>query len=201
MDFGKRITFRQFNFSIHNNVYEPAEDTFLIAHNIRASKNDIVLDIGTGCGILAIIASEQAKSVDAIDINPHAIRCAEENAKRNCVENIDFHLGDFFETNLKKVFSLILFNPPYLPSSNPEKKNWLEKAWAGGKNGRTIIDRFITDAPNFLSDVGQVLMVQSSLSDISRTIRNFKKAGLGARIRYILSFPFERIALIEASYL
>ncbi|MCR5328223.1 MAG: 50S ribosomal protein L11 methyltransferase [Saccharofermentans sp.] len=54
-----------------------------------------VLDLGTGSGILAIIASKLgAKSVDAVDIDAMAVKVAAENTKINNCENINCYTGE-----------------------------------------------------------------------------------------------------------
>jgi release factor glutamine methyltransferase len=95
-------------------------------------------------------------------------------------------------------FSLILFNAPYLPSEPDEEENWIGKAWAGGQNGRKVVDRFIMDAPNFLADGGRILLVQSSLTDINRTIEMFSELELRAAVVSEVKVAFENIVLIEA---
>jgi release factor glutamine methyltransferase len=41
---------------------------------------------------------------------------------------------------------ILLFNPPYVPSDEDELGSIsIEAAWAGGANGRVIIDRLIPD--------------------------------------------------------
>ncbi len=64
----KRAYFGKFVFNICENVYEPAEDTYLFAENLDVKKGDEVLDVGTGCGILAILAAEKAAEVISIDL-------------------------------------------------------------------------------------------------------------------------------------
>ncbi|MDN8688451.1 50S ribosomal protein L11 methyltransferase, partial [Staphylococcus aureus] len=60
--------------------------TLLEAHMETGSR---VLDIGTGSGILAICASKLgAASVDAFDIDPMAVRVAQENVARNGCTNV-----------------------------------------------------------------------------------------------------------------
>jgi release factor glutamine methyltransferase len=54
------------------------------------------------------------------------------------------------------------------------------------------------DAPEFLTIDGRILLVQSSLSDIDKTLEKFDKTGLKARVVIEVKFPFETIALIEA---
>lgn len=65
----------------------------LIEDNIKPGMK--VLDVGTGSGILAICASKLgALSVDATDIDPIAVRVANENAKANGTENINCFVSD-----------------------------------------------------------------------------------------------------------
>ncbi|MCW4015734.1 MAG: class I SAM-dependent methyltransferase [Candidatus Bathyarchaeota archaeon] len=200
MAYPKKVYFKDYVFMVDAQVYEPAEDTFLIAENLDATENDTVLDMGTGCGILAVLAAKKAKSVVAVDINPYAIECASKNAE-NCGVNdkVEFRLGNLFEAVQKNErFSLVLFNSPYLPSEPDEEKSWIGKAWAGGPNGRAVIDRFIADSPNGLADGSRILLVQSSLSDVDRTLEMFKEKNLRARVIAQVKIPFENIVLIEA---
>ena len=44
----KRVHFGKFVFDICENVYEPAEDSFLFAENLDIKKGAAVLDVGTG---------------------------------------------------------------------------------------------------------------------------------------------------------
>ena len=54
-----------------------------------------LLDLGTGTGILALAAKRLgAARVIAIDHDPVAIATARENARRNKLDNIDFHVAD-----------------------------------------------------------------------------------------------------------
>jgi len=196
----KKLFIEGYVFLVDENVYEPAEDTFLLAENLKVKEKEVVLDMGTGCGILAVLAAKKAKKVVATDVNPYALKCAEKNAKMNGVEEkIEFRLGDLFQPiRPDETFSLILFNAPYLPSEPYEERSWIGRAWSGGPRGRKVIDRFITDAPEFLAVDGRILLVQSSLSDIDKTVERLNKRGLKARVVAEVKFPFERIALIEA---
>jgi release factor glutamine methyltransferase len=199
MVYPKKIFFKDYVFLVDECVYEPAEDSFLLAEQLRVEKNDTVLDMGTGCGIIAVLA-EKAKRVVAVDINPYAIKCATNNAEMNGVkEKIEFRLGDLFQPiKLNENFSLILFNAPYLPSEPIEEKSWIEKAWAGGPDGRKIIDQFLVGAPNFLADGGKIQLVQSSLSDVSRTLNAFEQMKFNGEVVAQAKVPFESLIMIEA---
>lgn len=200
MTYPKKVFFKDHIFIVDEHVYEPAEDTFLLAERLMVKEEDIILDVGTGCGILAVLAAKKAKKVVAVDINPYAIECAIKNAETNGVkEKIEFRRGDLFQPiKPNESFSLIVFNAPYLPSEPHEERSWIGKAWAGGPNGRRIIDHFVTDAPNFLADGGRIQLVQSSLSDIKRTLKMFSEMNFDAEIIAQVKVPYENIVLIEA---
>lgn len=200
MVYPKRAYFKDHVFMVDEHVYEPAEDTFLLAEKMTVTEDDAVLDMGTGCGILAVLAAEKAKRVLAVDINPHAIECAIKNAEMNGArQRIGFRNGDLFQPiKPDENFSLIVFNSPYLPSEPDEERSWIGKAWAGGSNGRKVIDRFVMDAPNFLAAGGKIQLVQSSLSDVNRTLQMFSERKLRAMVVAQVKVAFESIVLVEA---
>jgi len=199
----KQVFYNDLRFEVFRNVYEPAEDTFLAADNLAVDEKDVVLDMGTGCGILAILAARKAKKIVAVDLNPHAIRCARKNAQTNKVsDRIDFRRGDLFQPIRKgEKFSLIIFNAPYLPSASTEGRSWLGKSWAGGPSGREVIDRFITEAPRFLKRNGRILLVQSSLANTDETLEKLQEAGLDTKVIVEKKAAFETIVEIQASHL
>jgi len=198
----KTVFFDRYVFHIWEDVYEPAEDSFMIAENLFVNKGEKVLDMGTGCGILGVIAAEKASSVLSVDINLNAVRCAKENAKVNGVaEKMFFIHGDLFSPIRSGVkFDLIMFNPPYLPSEPSEGREWIEMAWAGGLNGRAVIDRFLREVQDHLKIGGRVLLVQSTLADVNKTLKILEEKGFRVRIVEKRNLPFFEVAvLIEAS--
>jgi release factor glutamine methyltransferase len=197
----KRAWFQDFRFDITEDVFEPSEDSFLFAENLDVHAGDEVLDLGTGCGILGIVAAEKAKSVLSVDINPYAVRCAKHNASLNHVrDTMGFLRGDLFSAfNTDALFDVILFNAPYLPSEPHEFDSWIGRAWAGGATGRDVVDRFISQATAHLKPSGRILMLQSSLTGLELTIQKFQECGLSAAVKAETKLPFfETIHLIEA---
>jgi len=198
------VFFGDFVFVVDENVYEPAEDSFLFAMNLDVKEGEQVLDMGTGCGILGIIAAKKASEVVAVDINPYAVRCIRENAKRNNVRSkMVFIQGDLFAPLSEKAkFDVILFNAPYLPTEENEAHSWIGHAWAGGATGREIIDRFIPEASKHLKPTGHILLMQSTLSCVDKTLTTFKKYGMKANVIADAALPFfETIIIIKAKKL
>ncbi len=197
----KRVHFGNYVFNIWDNVYEPAEDSFLFAENLDVEKGAKVLDVGTGCGLLGILASEKAGNVIAVDLNPYAVRCAKENASLNNLRcKMVFIQTDLLTALNENVgFDLILFNAPYLPAAEYEAESWIGRSWAGGFNGRQVIDRFISIAPLHLKPNGRVLLMQSTLANVEETISKFSEHNLKASIKAERKLPFfETLTLIEA---
>lgn len=199
----KQVFHSDLTFHIFKHVYEPAEDTVLAADCLSVNEVETVLDLGTGCGILAVVAAKKARKVVATDLNPHAVRCAKFNAEINHVAHkIDIRLGDLFQSIRKnEKFDLIVFNAPYLPSAPSEARSWIGRSWAGGSTGRQLIDRFIMETPRYLKRNGKILLVQSSLANIDMTLDKFREMGLEAEVIAEKKVTFETIVVIQASHL
>ncbi|MBP2202094.1 release factor glutamine methyltransferase [Methanococcus voltae] len=195
----------------HPKVYIPAEDSELLYKNLKDVKNKTVLDIGTGSGIQALSAFKNgAKYVLGVDINPYAVKTAYDNLKLNFdikitdKLNIRFIYGDLFNKISKskiKKFDVIVFNAPYLPTSEDEKlEKYLNYAFDGGLDGRLVLDKFIDELPNYLKKGGVVKILQSSLTDEKKTISKLKSVGIIAEKIDIEKYPFEELQLISGTY-
>jgi len=197
----KRVFFGKYVFVVDENVYEPAEDSFLFAENLDVNAGARVLDMGTGCGILGIVAAKKASWVVAVDVNRHAVRCAQENATLNDVRGkMAFVTGDLFSPFSDDAeFDVILFNAPYVPTSKDEEDSLVARAWRGGETGRVVIDRFIGEAPLHLRRDGRILLLQSTLAGVDETLKAFEAIGMraGVMAEYRVAF-FETIVLVEA---
>ena len=183
---------------LHPEVYEPAEDSILLLKNLVDVRDKEVLEIGVGTGLISIACAKRgAKRVVGVDINPYAVKLAKENAKLNNV-NITFFESDLFE-NVEGEFDVILFNPPYLPTSEDDKINgYLNYAFDGGENGREILDRFIYNLPNYLKKGGVAQILQSSLTGEEITINKLKSLGFKVEKVASLKVPFEELMVINA---
>ncbi len=187
-------------FKIGSDVYAPAEDTFLLADNLDARQGERVLEIGTGCGLLAILAAKAGAWVVATDINQAALECARVNAHAHGVANrIDLRFGDLFETVSKERFDLVIFNPPYLPIEPKEAFGTpLDLAWEAGPDGRLVINRFLNKVAEYLTPNGRVLFVQSSLANIEKTIRALDANGLRVEVVARRKLSFEELFILRA---
>ena len=189
----------EFILNTDENVYIPAEDSYLLAENLEIKEGASVLEIGTGSGIVAMYASRLTDKIAVTDINFDACELARKNFEDNNIENIEILFGNLFEPVKNRKFDVILFNTPYLPTEEGDViDSNLNYAFDGGLNGRKVIDLFLNEVPNHLNDGGIVQMIQSSFSDNDLTLQRFDELGFIAEIKAKEHFFFEDITLINA---
>ncbi|MDR3717178.1 MAG: class I SAM-dependent methyltransferase [Bryobacteraceae bacterium] len=72
------------------------------------------LDLGTGSGVLALLAARRSERIWATDVNPRALSMARLNARLNGVTGIEFALGSGFEPVRERKFDFVITNPPFV---------------------------------------------------------------------------------------
>lgn len=146
-------------------IYEPAEDSFLLQKHVKKYAKGIVLDIGTGTGILAEGAASSKKTVKVfgVDVNEEAIKYCIRSQKSRKIIYAMSDLFSLFKRDRRYMgtkFDTIIFNPPYLPNDKRAKDIALD----GGKRGYELICRFLHECKKFLKTKGKILLVFSSLT-------------------------------------
>ncbi len=141
-------------------IYEPAEDSFLLSETlkdyIKKNKINSALEVGCGSGIqLQVLKEAKIKKILGVDINPKAVK--------HC-KNLGFNVieSDLFE-KIKDKFDLIIFNPPYLPYDEKEPES-SQTSTTGGIKGSEIINEFLSQAYKHLKDTAKILLLCSSLT-------------------------------------
>lgn len=167
---------------LHPEVYDPAEDTFLLINSLNVSRECSVLEIGTGCGLVALECARFGANVVCTDINPYSVELTMRNYNRNkdiIKGNFEVRKGYLFSPiKPKEEFDLIIFNPPYLPTKKNDLtkgSGWFDVATDGGIDGIKITSKFIDKLPNFLKQNGNAYFVFSSLSDSKKLERLIKR--------------------------
>jgi methylase of polypeptide subunit release factors len=107
------------------------------------------LDVGTGCGIQALLASAHAARVVATDVNPRALEFAAAAMALNGVSNVELRLGDAFEPVAGERFDLVVANPPYVVS--PDSSYVYRDS---GLRGDAISRAFVQAVPQHLEEGG-----------------------------------------------
>lgn len=144
---------------IPNGVFHPGlffSTKFLIRYLAHKDlRQQSLLELGTGSGLIAMYCAQKGAQVTATDINPLALTQLEKNAQRNQVA-LHIHYSDLFE-NIDQSFDWVIINPPYYPR-NP--KNDEEKAWFCGENFE-YFHRLAAQLAHHIHANSKVLMVLS----------------------------------------
>jgi release factor glutamine methyltransferase len=193
------LNFMGINLDVFKDVYAPREDSFLLAKHTHALQGNI-LEIGTGCGLSALVNASRNPSnyVLGVDINHYAIQNSAYNARHNRIRNAHFLHSDMFSSIPNLRFDSIIFNPPYLPEEDSlSKPDMLDLALYGGKDGRRHTDILLDNLEDYLLPGGSTFLVQSTLTDIPRTLERANCLGFSSEIVEEQPFFFEKLALVK----
>ncbi len=187
-------------------VYRVDSDTSLLAGVLRDggyAAGRRVLDVGTGTGVLALVAARAgAASVTAVDVSLRSVAATWLNARLHR-SAVVVHRGDLFAPVAGRRFDLIVANPPYVPAATDVlPRHRISRCWDAGRDGRTVLDRLCTEGPGLLTSGGMLLLVHSAVCGCDGTISRLADSGLDAEILARGVVPFgpvmrARVAMLE----
>jgi release factor glutamine methyltransferase len=136
--------------------------------------SDRVLDMGTGCGVNALLAARASSSVVAVDLSPVAVAAAQANAVRNGVgDRVEVRISDVFSA-VDGRFDLIIFDPPFrwFPA-----RDLLEAALTD--ENYTTLTTFFRSARDHLAANGRILIFFADSGDLGYLRRLIAEEGFG----------------------
>ncbi|MCJ1248495.1 S-adenosylmethionine-dependent methyltransferase [Trapelia coarctata] len=152
----------------------------------------LVLEIGPGSGVVLAFLTAHAETLFGcnvltlgVDINRYACAATTQTVREACADQtsgsgsfIGALLGDLSSPLRAGEVDMLVFNPPYVPTSSvPElgvqdtaetktaEERLLELSWAGGKDGMEVSDRLLDQLPQLLSKqrgVAYILLCQQN---------------------------------------
>ena len=130
-----------------------------------------MLDLGTGCGVLAIHAAKRGAQVVASDYDEVALQAARKNVKlHNAGEQVVVMQSDLLESISGK-FSLIVANLPIVDS-----------AWSGlAHSVKGQMKRLLEDLPEYLEPNGRCLVSFASFGNMPLFLELLKNQPLAYR--------------------
>lgn len=146
-----------------------------------------ILDLGTGCGIIAVSLSTELPEATlwASDISGEALELATLNAEKHRVDSrINFVKGDLYEALQDKIlkFDIIASNPPYIPceeydSLPPEVRDYEPRqALDGLEEGMFFIEKIIAQSPDYLKP-GAWILIEMDPRQTSKALRIIEDNG------------------------
>lgn len=124
-----------------------------------------VLDLGTGTGAiaLALAAERPTWQVTGVDRVAEAVELAQRNARQLHINNVTFHLSDWFAALSGRDFDLLVSNPPYIRADDPHLSQGdvrfePDSALVSGPDGLNDIRHIVGQAPAHLRPQGWLLL-------------------------------------------
>ena len=115
-----------------------------------------MLEVGTGSGVVALLAAAHFEQVTATDVNPRALMFAGFNAALNDIANLELLEGSWFEPVAGRRFDLIVSNPPYVVS--PDRAFTYRDS---GLPGAALLEHLIKPAAEHLEPGGLAIVLFS----------------------------------------
>jgi release factor glutamine methyltransferase len=191
---------KQFKIDVFDGVYPPSEDTYLLLDAVDIMSDDLVVEVGCGAGLGAVIAASKARLVLAVDISEEAVKNTRRNLQKNGLEQTTeaFQSDLLSAISTENKFSIILFNPPYLPADGNTTE--LDHMHIGGKEGSELTQRLIIEASHYLLDGGRLFLVVSSLADTKTIVKTLESNGFETEYLAERSLFFERIKVLKGTF-
>ena len=153
---------------ISDTTFTPSTLSTLIASEMRINRGDMVIDVGCGSGILAIIAAKLgAGHVHAVDKNPDVVEVGEANAAANGVAGrVTFHRGDLFDPLPDDIAAdVIIGDVSGIPDDLADESGWFPTRGGGGRRGSELPIRMLTEARRRLAAGGRMFLPTGSIQD------------------------------------
>ena len=150
----------------HKEGYRFSIDSVILAHFIRPEKGDIILDLGSGCGIISLILGyrwkDVLKSITGVEKQSSLVNLAKHNITLNRFDKLcHVFKGDvksLFETVDRESFTKVLCNPPFFQSGTGRINKNREALLARHQISATLSD-FISAAAAAVKNRGATYFI------------------------------------------
>jgi methylase of polypeptide subunit release factors len=125
-------------------------ESYILGGFVKRTPRRRAIDLGTGSGVHAILASDHCAKVVGADVSPRAIAFSNFNAALNGKSNIDFVMSDLFNS-INGTCDLLITNVPYAPDTAAKAG---DNFWSGGIDGTDLLRRVVEALPERLDAFG-----------------------------------------------
>lgn len=164
--------FWSLNFTVNEHTLIPRPDTEILVEQVLSwinaqsaqTKNQRLLDLGTGSGCIAISLAHELKKdnwqVVAVDLSSEALNVAQHNAVLNRVDNIEFVQSSWYDklsTQDTFLFDIIVSNPPYIDETDEHLTRLVAEpisALSAPNKGLADIEHIVQQATTYLRSGG-----------------------------------------------
>jgi len=129
-----------FTVTLGEGVFHPTHTSQTLAQALEIGPDDVVIDVGCGCGVLSFVAARLgAKRVIGCDLSEHAIEIARENAVAlGLQDRVEFRAGDLLEPVKGERATVIIGDVSGIPDEIGKLAGWFPDGRAGGPTGAEL---------------------------------------------------------------
>jgi tRNA1Val (adenine37-N6)-methyltransferase len=184
--------------------YRFSIDAILLSEFVSVRPDDIVVDLGTGCGIipLLLLKTRALGHVFGLEIQEELATQAVRNVHLNgCVDKMDIILGDIRRPPLRAAAAdLVICNPPYRKINSGRLNPDPRKAVARHEI-LAALDDVLKTTHHLLRTRGRFALIYpcQRLVDVIQRMRYFALEPKRIRIHYPSAESRAKLALIEAT--
>ena len=162
-----RKEFYSLLFEVDRHTLIPRPETELLVDEVIKSRPKSLLDLGTGCGNIAVAVKYHLSdcSVVASDVSPEALRVAGRNADKILgAYAIELVLSSYFRDMDAAVYDVIASNPPYVKRTDLEtlqreiREHEPLIALDGGEDGLDAYRSILGGGAEFLAEQGKIML-------------------------------------------
>jgi tRNA1Val (adenine37-N6)-methyltransferase len=199
----EKFRFRQFEVSHHRSTMKVGTDAVVLGAWLEVAGARRILEIGTGCGIIALmLAQKTLATIDAIDVDEASANEASENFAsspwNDRLHSFHISLNDF-APDKTGTYDLIVSNPPFFQNSMlpPTKGRQLAR-----HNVELTFDTFLSSSSRLLSREGKLAVILPCSEEV-KFIEIAGKEGLFLQSKLDIfpkpSKPKKRVILVFSS--
>ena len=182
-----------------NELFMPNQTTKLFTKAVDITEGDIVFDIGSGVGPLAIWAGyEPSLMVYGVEIVPEQCQVARENVKRhNLQDKVQLYEGSMFDPLPDEVkeegADVIIADVSGISERIARMLGWYpSRIPTGGRDGTEITNSVIDQAGKYLRKGGRLYFPMAGLSNYISIIEKAKSSYNSLIEKINVNFPLSR---------
>jgi SAM-dependent methyltransferase len=129
-----------FTIELGEGVFHPTHTSRTLADALEIGPEDVVIDVGCGCGVLSFVAARLgAQRVIGCDLSEHAIAIARENAVRlGLQDRVEFRVGDLLQPVRGERATVVIGDVSGIPDEIGRLAGWFPDGHAGGPTGAEL---------------------------------------------------------------
>jgi tRNA1Val (adenine37-N6)-methyltransferase len=146
--------------------YRFSIDAILLANFVILRKDERLLDIGTGCGIIPVYMTRKGfhNRMTGIELQPGLFQTAVKNKELNRCSNVEFLQGDIrmeAQALRNAHFRVVVSNPPYTRKDSG-RKNPDDSRYIARHESELDLSHLLSLSSSFLSRKGRLYLIYPS---------------------------------------